>query len=165
MSCFWFAWFYAWHNVVIPEKIISIKILHFKIRNDYYCNFICKFFTWTNWSKLSSTTLLIPPFISVVFFLLDAVPGSPSNIKALPVDRNSIMISWLPPEEPNGEILGYSLYMKTMERGRQFTQDFPLASHVHYYTMGGLNQVRLISNHTAATAKIICGRLILNGKM
>ena len=76
-----------------------------------------------------------------------AVPGSPSNIKALPVDRNSIMISWLPPEEPNGEILGYSLYMKTMERGRQFTQDFPLASHVHYYTMGGLNQVKLISNH------------------
>ena len=46
LSCFWFAWFYAWHNVVIPEKIISIKIFHFKIRNDYYCNFICECFTW-----------------------------------------------------------------------------------------------------------------------
>ena len=52
------------------------------------------------------------------------------------------MISWLPPGEPNGEILGYSLYMKTMEKGRQFTQDFSLGPHINYYTMSGLHQVR-----------------------
>ena len=79
--------------------------------------------------------------LKTCFTLQITVPGPPSNIKALPVDRNSIMISWMPPNKPNGEILGYSLYMKTMELGRQFTQDFPLASHVNYYTMGGLNQV------------------------
>lgn len=67
------------------------------------------------------------------------------NIKALPLDRNSIMISWLPPSQPNGEILGYSLYMKTMEKGRQFAQDFSLGSHINYYTMSGLHQVCLIS--------------------
>lgn len=73
---------------------------------------------------------------------LFAVPGPPSNIKALPVDKNSIMVSWLPPSKPNGEILGYALYMKTMEQGRQFTQDFSLGSHVNYYTMSGLHQVK-----------------------
>ena len=52
------------------------------------------------------------------------------------------MISWLPPGEPNGEILGYSLYMKTMEKGRQFTQDFSLGPHINYYTMSGLHQVQ-----------------------
>ena len=64
------------------------------------------------------------------------------NIKALPLDKNSIMISWLSPYEPNGQILGYSLYMKTMEKGRQFTQDFSLGAHINYYTMSGLHQVR-----------------------
>lgn len=75
------------------------------------------------------------------FIISNAVPGPPMNIKALPLDKNSIMISWLPPNHPNGEILGYSLYMKTMEKGRQFTQDFSLGSHINYYTMSGLHQV------------------------
>ena len=86
--------------------------------------------------------------LKVSFISQISVPGPPSNIKALPVDRNSIMISWMPPDKPNGEILGYSLYMKTMELGRQFTQDFPLASHVNYYTMGGLNQVHTFMHYT-----------------
>ncbi len=55
------------------------------------------------------------------------------------------MISWLPPSEPNGDILGYSLYMKTMEQGRQFTQDFSLGPHINYYTMSGLHQVCVLS--------------------
>ena len=77
-----------------------------------------------------------------LLFHFVVVPGPPKNIKALPVDKNSIMISWLRPGEPNGEILGYSLYMKTMEKGRQFTQDFSLGPHINYYTMSGLHQVR-----------------------
>ena len=76
------------------------------------------------------------------------MPGPPNNIKALPVDKNSIMISWLPPGEPNGEILGYSLYMKTMEKGRQFTQDFSLGPRINYYTMSGLHQVQAMHTGT-----------------
>lgn len=64
------------------------------------------------------------------------------------------MISWLPPSQPNGEILGYSLYMKTMEKGRQFAQDFSLGSHINYYTMSGLHQVCLISFPLISAAKI-----------
>ena len=79
--------------------------------------------------------ILFPPLYQIV-------PGPPMNIKALPLDKNSIMISWLSPYEPNGQILGYSLYMKTMEKGRQFTQDFSLGAHINYYTMSGLHQVR-----------------------
>ena len=98
--------------------------------------------------KLSSTSQFTYWYLKVCFTFWISVPGPPSNIKALPVDRNSIMISWMPPDKPNGEILGYSLYMKTMELGRQFTQDFPLASHVNYYTMGGLNQVQTFMHYT-----------------
>nr|XP_040566824.1 Down syndrome cell adhesion molecule-like protein Dscam2 [Lepeophtheirus salmonis] len=68
------------------------------------------------------------------------IPGSPQNIKALSLDQHSILISWLPPLTPNGRIIHHSVFMKTMEEGRQFTQNFEVYPPSTTYTIRGLNQ-------------------------
>ncbi|CAL4081431.1 unnamed protein product, partial [Meganyctiphanes norvegica] len=39
------------------------------------------------------------------------VPGPVERLKALSVDGQSILVSWLPPEAPNGQIIKYTLHM------------------------------------------------------
>ncbi|ODN04431.1 Down syndrome cell adhesion molecule-like protein Dscam2 [Orchesella cincta] len=43
------------------------------------------------------------------------VPSPPSSIKALVSSRRSILVSWLPPEFPNGRIDKYTLYSRQMD--------------------------------------------------
>ncbi|XP_049839470.1 Down syndrome cell adhesion molecule-like protein Dscam2 [Schistocerca gregaria] len=38
------------------------------------------------------------------------VPGSPAAVKALTLTSDSILVSWLPPEQPNGLITQYTVY-------------------------------------------------------
>lgn len=44
------------------------------------------------------------------------VPGPPAAIKAAALSKDSILISWLPPEKPNGRITHYTVYAR--EAGR-----------------------------------------------
>ncbi|XP_055679736.1 cell adhesion molecule Dscam2 isoform X1 [Lutzomyia longipalpis] len=46
------------------------------------------------------------------------VPSAPSAIKAIPASSTKIIVSWLPPLHPNGEITGYTFYMSVFEGGR-----------------------------------------------
>ena len=46
------------------------------------------------------------------------VPGPPSSVKALAMSQDSILVSWKIPEEPNGIILQYTVYMKELARSR-----------------------------------------------
>ena len=69
------------------------------------------------------------------------VPTSPADIKAIAIDQNTVLISWMPPRRPNGEITHYSVYMKTMESGRQFTQHFEVYPPNTQFSVRGLNQV------------------------
>ena len=45
------------------------------------------------------------------------VPDSPENISALPLSSSSILVYWLPPLHPAGQITGYCLHVKTMIGG------------------------------------------------
>ncbi|KAJ9577944.1 hypothetical protein L9F63_025194, partial [Diploptera punctata] len=45
------------------------------------------------------------------------VPGPPAGIKALALTGDSILVSWLPPEQPNGIIVQYTVYIETSETG------------------------------------------------
>lgn len=45
-----------------------------------------------------------------------AVPGPPAAIKAAALSKDAILVSWLPPEKPNGRITHYSVYAR--EAGR-----------------------------------------------
>merc|ERR1719244_449941 len=46
------------------------------------------------------------------------VPGAPEAVKALAMSQDSILISWQIPEEPNGKVLQYSVYIKERDRSR-----------------------------------------------
>ncbi|XP_036340383.1 Down syndrome cell adhesion molecule-like protein Dscam2, partial [Rhagoletis pomonella] len=47
------------------------------------------------------------------------VPSAPQAIKAIPASSTKIIVSWLPPEFPNGDIIGYTFYMSMLEGGRE----------------------------------------------
>ena len=46
------------------------------------------------------------------------VPGRITTVKALPMSTDSVLVSWQPPKEPNGEIIEYSVYIKELNHGR-----------------------------------------------
>jgi len=43
--------------------------------------------------------------------MLISVPSAPANIKAVASAPNKILVAWLPPSEPNGVLVGYTLYI------------------------------------------------------
>lgn len=47
----------------------------------------------------------------------DDVPDAPANIKAAALTADSILISWLPPQNRNGQITHYTVYSR--EAGRK----------------------------------------------
>lgn len=59
---------------------------------------------------------------SHTLFLL-VVPGSPANIKVLTTSINSLTVSWLPPNKPNGKITGYWVYWRALENGKHKNPD------------------------------------------
>ena len=42
------------------------------------------------------------------------IPGPPSSVKALAMSDDSILVSWKFPEEPNGDVVQYTVYIKVM---------------------------------------------------
>lgn len=47
------------------------------------------------------------------------VPSPPGDIKAAMSDHNKILVSWLPPNQKNGELTDYTLYMGIVENGKE----------------------------------------------
>jgi hypothetical protein len=47
-------------------------------------------------------------FLSIFYVFL--APSSPEDIKAASLNSDTVLVSWLPPAWPNGEILTYTLY-------------------------------------------------------
>ncbi len=68
------------------------------------------------------------------------MPGPPADVKAVPVDQHSVLVSWLVPANPNGQLTQFAVYMKTMEQGRQFTQHFEVYPPETFFLVRGLNQ-------------------------
>ena len=46
------------------------------------------------------------------------IPGPPSSVKALAMSDDSILVSWKFPEEPNGNVVQYTVYIKELDRSR-----------------------------------------------
>lgn len=47
------------------------------------------------------------------------VPSAPADIKAVVSAQNKILVTWLPPSEPNGVLVGYTLYTGLLEDGKE----------------------------------------------
>ena len=89
--------------------------------------------TIAHWNK-STISRSIRPLRSLT------VPGPPSDIKAISVDEHTILVSWLDPRAISGRIVMYSVFMKTMESGRQFTQKYEVYPPRNHFSVRGLNQ-------------------------
>ncbi|KAG8194566.1 hypothetical protein JTE90_013309 [Oedothorax gibbosus] len=64
---------------------------------------------------------------------MEDVPSPPADIKALPMLPDAILLSWQPPEQPNGVLQQYTLYQRTTLNGRQETKKHTLSPFQHYY--------------------------------
>ena len=58
---------------------------------------------------------LLPQSLSYFSFLiylyppsLPPAPGPPSNVQLIPMNSTTLMLSWVPPQQPNGVLTGYS---------------------------------------------------------
>ncbi|KAK7792151.1 hypothetical protein R5R35_000418 [Gryllus longicercus] len=82
--------------------------------------------------------VLSPP---VVCTTQEDAPGAPSDIKTVVSSPTSLLVSWLPPAEPNGIITKYILYTRTMEGGEELKHEKrPLPSQDTMYEAKGLRQ-------------------------
>ncbi len=48
----------------------------------------------------------------LIDFIAATAPGSPEDIKVFPTSPQSLLVSWIPPNEPNGAITKYNLYIR-----------------------------------------------------
>ncbi|XP_059489075.1 cell adhesion molecule Dscam2-like isoform X3 [Neocloeon triangulifer] len=69
------------------------------------------------------------------------VPESPDEIKVVPSSLSSLIVSWLPPSRPNGQIASYKVYMRTLEGGKERTTVVkPVPSTMSHLEFSGLKR-------------------------
>ena len=61
---------------------------------------------------------------------MEDVPSAPANIKAVPLSTHSILVTWLPPASPAGDITGYAIHLSTMMAGQPITDKIEVG-HFH----------------------------------
>lgn len=66
------------------------------------------------------------------------VPGPPADIKVVVSSAQSLLVSWLPPFEPNGIITKYSLYKRTNDdkQGKDSIRQTISSQHTNYEVKG-----------------------------
>jgi len=69
---------------------------------------ICHFNATITMSTFNFLSLTITPgvtsFAKGPYYYYFSVPGPPSNIKAISLDQNSVLVSWMEPVNPNGQV-------------------------------------------------------------
>ncbi|XP_064074670.1 cell adhesion molecule Dscam2-like [Vanessa tameamea] len=88
-----------WLNITTPHTELYLQGLM------KYTNYTIKVAGFSNYG-------LGPFSYPVVCTTLQDVPGPPSAIKALVSSSTSVLVSWKKPDQPNGEITHYTVYVK-----------------------------------------------------
>nr|XP_027238254.1 Down syndrome cell adhesion molecule-like protein Dscam2 [Penaeus vannamei] len=68
------------------------------------------------------------------------VPDAPTSVKALVMSADSILVSWLPPDRPNGIITQYTVYFKEEGKSDSEAEQEKLLSSQLNYEANGLKQ-------------------------
>ncbi|XP_052752731.1 cell adhesion molecule Dscam2-like isoform X2 [Galleria mellonella] len=89
----------SWQNVTSPHTELYLQALL------KYTNYSVKVAGFSNYG-------LGPFCYPIVCTTLQDVPGPPSPIKVLVSSPTSLLVSWKRPEQPNGEITHYTVYVK-----------------------------------------------------
>jgi protein sidekick len=56
-----------------------------------------------------------PPSSAVTVTTLEGLPGPPSNLSFVDITMNSLVVTWNPPVNRNGKIMGYLVSYETTE--------------------------------------------------
>ncbi|KAJ9581127.1 hypothetical protein L9F63_023697, partial [Diploptera punctata] len=70
------------------------------------------------------------------------IPSEPAGIKAVVMDKETILLSWKPPRYPNGIVTKYKVYMRPLDDLGLAKDNFEVPSQETYYTI-----THLILNH------------------
>jgi len=88
--------------------------------------------------------------------MLDAVPGAPGGVKVLLETSDTALLTWLPPSNPNGVIVQYSVYVRVLEGTLQLdTRSVP-----HYstsqlqYQLPGLKRHQIYEFWVTASTRV-----------
>lgn len=83
------------------------------------------------------------------------VPSAPEDIKAIPASSSKILVSWLPPLNPNGELTGYIFYMSVFEGGRdEGTHKRTLGPHIEFHETQRLQEAATYQFWLTASTKV-----------
>ena len=63
---------------------------------------------------------------------MEDVPSAPANIRAVPLSTQSILVTWLPPASPAGDITGYAIHLSTMMAGQPITDKIEVGSFIKF---------------------------------
>ncbi|XP_053620359.1 cell adhesion molecule Dscam2-like [Plodia interpunctella] len=159
-----------WQNITSPHTELYLQALL------KYTNYTIKVAGFSNYG-------LGPFSYPIVCSTLQDVPGAPSQIKVLVSSPNSLLVSWKRPEQPNGEITHYTVYVKpvastsppqsyrvdaTQESLRQVTLSVPGLSGAQYevfvraHTAAGEGAAgRRV--HAELSSKVVAGVASLGG--
>ncbi|XP_060807714.1 cell adhesion molecule Dscam2 [Amyelois transitella] len=89
----------VWQNITSPHTELYLQALL------KYTNYTIKVAGFSNYG-------LGPFSYPIVCTTLQDVPGAPAQIKVLVSSASSLLVSWKRPEQPNGEITHYTVYVK-----------------------------------------------------
>ncbi|XP_062408479.1 cell adhesion molecule DSCAML1 [Sardina pilchardus] len=67
-------------------------------------------------------------------------PGPPAGIKAVPASATSVVVSWLPPNKPNGIIRKYTIYCSSPGSGQPAPSEYEASPEVLFYRITHLNR-------------------------
>lgn len=56
---------------------------------------------------------IVPYYLLLLKSICITVPEAPTDVKALVMGAEAILVSWRPPAQPNGVILQYTVYVKS----------------------------------------------------
>jgi Fibronectin type III domain. len=88
--------------------------------------------------------------------MLDAVPGAPGGVKVLLETSDTALLTWLPPSNPNGVIVQYSVYIRVLEGTLQL--DTRTVSHYStsqlQYQLPGLKRHQIYEFWVTASTRV-----------
>ncbi|KAJ8403709.1 hypothetical protein AAFF_G00345770 [Aldrovandia affinis] len=67
-------------------------------------------------------------------------PGPPAGIKAVPSSASSVVVSWLPPNKPNGIIRKYTIYCSSPGSGQPAPSEYEANPELLFYRITHLNR-------------------------
>ena len=110
--------FYSKRFILVWRGWILHPLCQIQISQRITLIFWSNYFAWTSSNK---------PVNQISWFTLCLVPSSPRNVRVI-VEENVLIVSWLPPEYPYGEIKHYIVSWRRSNRNETYMKENVISS-------------------------------------